>query len=135
MIEEGYSEGQMLVAKTLDQIKEKMKENPVIVLDTDLQKMIKDEIYEGRQNDRIEKLATIRRIARQRGWHINKHPNHAFKPWRVSAFKAHLICSHSEHAAMEWKELLALKMEPIRPNPGPKKEDSGPKKPELTPDF
>jgi len=119
MIEEGYSEGQMLVAKTLDQIKEKMNGTGAMVLDTDLQKLIKDQLYEGRQNDRIEKLATIRRIARQRGWFINKFPNHAFKPWGISAFKAQLICSEAVHAGMQWKELRDLGLSPTKPDPGP----------------
>jgi hypothetical protein len=118
MIEEGYSEGQMLVAKTLDQIKEKMNGAGAMVLDTDLQKLIKDQLYEGRQNDRIEKLATIRRIARQRGWFINKFPNHAFKPWGISAFKAQLICSEAVHAGMQWKELRDLGLSPTKPDPG-----------------
>jgi hypothetical protein len=119
MIEEGYSEGQMLVAKTLDQIKEKMNGDPILVLDTDLQKLIKDQLYEGRQNDRLEKTATIRRIARQRGWHINKFPNHTFRPWGVSAFKAHLICSELAHSKTQWTDLKELGLSPTRPDPGP----------------
>jgi hypothetical protein len=105
MIEEGYSEGLLIVANELDKLKEKAKGKPVVVLDTVLQQLIKDKLYNSQHNDRLERVATIRRLARQRGWHINESSYYDFQPWQVREQKSRLICSQKEHARRTWQQL------------------------------
>lgn len=91
IVEEGYSPGMQLVARFFDQLNEELKkpkkdrwrgsengsefrsrnlDNEPIILDIDLVDLIRQVIYEGRHNDRLEKPLTVRKVAKQKGWHV-----------------------------------------------------------------
>jgi len=73
VIEEGFSPGMTLVSEILDRIAEEAGDRPVVIIDLDLIRLIREIIYEGRQNvDRLERPATIRKIAKLKKWHIGK---------------------------------------------------------------
>ena len=61
------SPGQQLVAQFLDAIRAEASGRRVIIADTDLVRLIKDQIYDGRQNDRLERPLTVRKVAKNRG--------------------------------------------------------------------
>ena len=111
VIEEGYSPGQLLVSNFLERLSEEMKEKKfcervcgvnekkknggVILLDTSLVQLIKDTMYEGRHNDRLEKPITIRKIAKSKGWFISDGKCNVDK-WGTKGSSARLICSTAE---------------------------------------
>jgi hypothetical protein len=72
-VRENYSEGMNLTYDILDAVKTKaMNEDKVaFVLDTELVKMVKGVIHEGRQTDRIERRGTLRAVAAAvGGWYV-----------------------------------------------------------------
>lgn len=70
VIEEGMSPGQLLVSNVLDAVAEDNKGKIVVILDTDLVALVRDQLYEGKHNDRLEKPATLRKIAKNKGWSV-----------------------------------------------------------------
>ena len=73
LIKEGFSPGMALVAQVLEGLREEFGEDEgFFLLDTDLVKLIKDQLYEGRQNDRIERAMTLRKMAKSFGWIASK---------------------------------------------------------------
>jgi hypothetical protein len=60
MIEESYSPGQMIAARVLNEIEEKVRsgelsKSKAFVIDTAIIDVIKHELYDGRHNDRLER--------------------------------------------------------------------------------
>lgn len=92
VIEEGYSPGQALVAKTIDRVDSILKgdseeaarlrarweaegslrDGKVILVDTQLVKLITDVVHQGRQSDRLEKPLTVRKVAKTKKWHVGR---------------------------------------------------------------
>lgn len=92
VIEEGYSAGQALVSRTLDRVSSvlegeseedrkmrerwasegMMRDGKVIMVDTQLVKLITDVIHQGRQSDRLERPLTVRKVAKTKKWSIGK---------------------------------------------------------------
>jgi hypothetical protein len=70
VIEESYSEGMTMVADILKSIKEcEGKEwHRCCILDADLVGLIRDNLYDGRHSEYLEKARTIRRAAKDLGW-------------------------------------------------------------------
>lgn len=98
IIEESLSPGQTIVAQTLDAIAAEKNGAEILIADTDLIQLIQDELYDGRHNDRLEKPATIRKLAKKRGWHIGEKRAH-IKAWGTSTTGPKLICSSADDAA------------------------------------
>ena len=116
VIEEGYSPGMALVSKFLERVREESA-NPkwieatskpgwatgewtppggVMVLDTELVTLIKNHLYDGRQNDRLEKPLTTRKVAKNAGWFISEH-RASIDKWGTRGVVCRLI---STNAAM-----------------------------------
>lgn len=94
LVEESFSPGQLYVSQLLGEIKEKLNGNGqgVLIADTDLVSAVRDKLYDGRHNDRLEKPSTLRKVAKKLGWFIN--PDRAVvKAWGTLYSKPHLICS------------------------------------------
>lgn len=76
IVEEAYSPGQMIAARTLESIADKIKEGSLpkdsFILDIGIIEIIRDNLYDGRHNDRLERPATIRTLAKSMGWHIGE---------------------------------------------------------------
>lgn len=76
IVEEGYSPGQTIAARVLENIADKVREGALpkdtFVLDTDIIEVIRNELYEGRHNDKLERPATIRTLAKSMGWAIGE---------------------------------------------------------------
>lgn len=71
VIEENWSPGMKLVSDILSEIKDSHTgEEPIILLDKELVRMIKEVIYQGRQSDFLEKPSTIRKLCKACGWYI-----------------------------------------------------------------
>lgn len=69
MIEDSMSPGMMLVANLLDRWKMDNEGKPnVFCTDNQLVEYIKTMLHNGRTSDRLEKPATLRKLAQQRGW-------------------------------------------------------------------
>ncbi len=69
---EGYSPGQMLIHNLLERLREESDggANVYAFPDVELQRVVKDHIYEGRNNDRLERASTLRKVAKNAGWHV-----------------------------------------------------------------
>lgn len=94
IVEEGYSPGQALTARVLDQIKLQVEAGELppttFVLDTALVELVKTTIYEGRHNDRLERPATLRQVARARGWHAGD-TRAQIKEWGQKSFGSRVL--------------------------------------------
>jgi hypothetical protein len=117
VIEEGYSPGQVLVSNFLNRLREEMAGDPkfaervckapwqngkwnpanggVLLLDTDLIRLIKNHLYDGRHNDRLEKPLTVRKIAKSQEWFVGDHKV-SIEKWGTRGSPARLICSSAE---------------------------------------
>jgi Family of unknown function (DUF5906) len=92
VIDEGYSAGQKFIHELLVGIKEEANGHALLIADTDLVKLVHDEIYQGRYSQYQEKPSTIRKIAKRLGFFIN--PTRAFvKKWGMNYIGPHLICT------------------------------------------
>jgi hypothetical protein len=111
IVEEGMSDGQKLVYNILDAIKEGSKE-PVIIFDIDLVDLIKDTLYEGRNNDRLEKPATVRQIAKGLGFFIGSERVKSAE-WGTVWSRPRIICSSKADAETEAKKLIELGRKPF----------------------
>lgn len=102
VIEESYSEGMSMVAEVLKAIQEcDGKEwERCIILDTDLVGLIKDNVYEGRHTEYLEKPRTIRRAAKDLGW----YPRNDKTTLRDGAH-GKMICLDANDAQMPYAEL------------------------------
>lgn len=69
---EGYSPGQMLAHNLLERLQEEANGQPIVFPDVELQRVIKDQIHEGRTTDRLERAATLRKVAKGAGWYVNE---------------------------------------------------------------
>jgi len=118
VIEEGLSSGQELVLRTLNYVKEQLtdindgKNNAlkdewehkkylyngnVVILDKTLIELIKNQIYQGRQSEYLERPQTVRRIAKMAGWTPgSKRAKVKFFGHRY--YQAYAICSSGELA-------------------------------------
>ena len=75
VVEASYSEGMLAVADWLDHLMaETRKEGakPVVVTDHACRELIKARLYDGRQSDKLEKPATLCKLAKARGWFVSK---------------------------------------------------------------
>lgn len=95
IVEGGRSAGLALVADTLDAIAQK-GDPRAFVTDLQLQQYIKDKVYEGRQNDRLESLMTIRKLAKAKGWFVGEKEAR-YHAWGGGNYKKKMLfLSHSE---------------------------------------
>lgn len=91
MIVDAYSEGQALVHDFLVKAKQDVSNTPgTFILDLDLVQLIKDRIYEGRQSERLEKPATVRKVAKAQGWHVGEKKM-AIGEWGIRKGRAKII--------------------------------------------
>ena len=131
VIEEGYSPGQALVAKTLDRITNilgstdeedvsqvaKWRQDGMVVnghsvaiLDTDLVRLITDVIHQGRPSDRLERPLTIRKLAKQCGWNIGQAKvSTGMRTWGANAHNGRVISNDPVLASLNPTELGGAK--------------------------
>jgi hypothetical protein len=105
VVEEGYSDGQKLVANMLDAIREEAGGKPVLISDYDLQDLIRDVVHEGRSSDRLEKPNTIRVIAKDKGFFIGPERVKSAE-WKCVIRPIRLIASHKADIERPAKELV-----------------------------
>lgn len=110
IVEEGYSPGMTLVADLLDRISEEGKK--VVVLDSDLVRAIRDTVYEGRQNDRLERPATLRKLAKAKGWFVADE-RCQLKEWGTRGTHSRVLSNCAEMARRPAVELLAEGVRPV----------------------
>lgn len=72
VIQENYSPGQKIAAEFFDNVRSEFNGDPVLMFDNDVVDVIRDKLYDGRHNDKIEKPLTIRKIAKFKGYHCAK---------------------------------------------------------------
>lgn len=131
VIEEGYSPGQALVAKSLDRITSVLASedeedvaqvarwrsdgmvvngHSVILLDTDLVRLISDVVHQGRPSDRLERPLTVRKLAKQCGWSIgNLKVSTGMRTWGASAHNARIVSNDPTLASLHPTELGGTK--------------------------
>jgi hypothetical protein len=122
VIEEGYSPGQSLVSGLLDKIADNMQDQDwiarntrpqtatngewkspgVAIYDVKFVKLIRAIIYDGRQNDRLEKPLTIRKVAKAKGWFVHPDQVAVDATWR----HGRVLCSSKSMTEIPIKELL-----------------------------
>jgi hypothetical protein len=122
VIEEGYSPGMRLVSSWLHYVKgraevpEWIKANAkpegvdgewrspgVVMFDVDLVSMIRNTIYGGRSDPRIERARALRQLATNQEWHV-----HPYSFGHGQHKHARLLCSTPELARMHHDAVLAV---------------------------
>lgn len=126
VIKEGYSDGQNLVITTLERVKSILaSEQPedvrkreewtakhmlvdghVLITDQSLRALIKFKIHDDRPTEKLEKLGTIRKLAKQEGWHLGiAQVSTGMATWGVEAWHARVISNDATVAATSPGEL------------------------------
>lgn len=134
IVEEGYSPGMALVAAAFDRLNEELKkpqkdrwsramngsdyrvrtiEDDCIVLDTDLVDLIRNKIYDGRQSDRLEKPLTVRKVAKQKGWHVVEAKASTIPGWGLVGTSAKLLVPCAQMAKKTPGEFVKNGSKPI----------------------
>jgi hypothetical protein len=114
VIEEGYSPGMIFVNQFLEKAKEECPPD-TFILDVDLVKLISDFVYEGRPSDRLEKPATIRKLAKSNGWMIGEKRT-AVAEWGLRKSMARIISMDASVVATEGPALNAAGKRPLDVN-------------------
>jgi hypothetical protein len=87
IVEEGYSQGMTLVARTLERLMKiaegdepetrsrleaarQLRGDEMFIIDEDLVDMIRNKLYDGKNTERLEKPITLRKLAKIKGWTI-----------------------------------------------------------------
>jgi len=96
VVRENYSAGLALVADELERLKEAHPGKSLIVLDFDLQTMVKNHL----RPDKLESAARIRRVAKQVDWFVNER-RVQIRAWqRAGAGRMQAITNDASLAAM-----------------------------------
>lgn len=140
IVEDGMSQGMRTVSTVLDRIRSvlssdeeddvKMRERwerdgmmvreegptvmrgRVILLDVDLVSFINDTVYSGRQSDRMEKPLTMRKLAKEQGWHVGDQAvSTGMKTWGPRAAGGRIISNCEELAAASPTQLGGVRGE------------------------
>jgi len=115
MIEEGYSPGQICVMRAIQEIKDRIEEGGLpqdtFILDTQLVELIKLQLYEGRQNDRLEKPHTVRAVAKGMGMFIGD-VRAQVKSWGYETFGGRVLSFDQKTAQAMPSDLGGEKLEP-----------------------
>lgn len=72
VIEEGFSPGMKFVADLLRDLKEDHPDEEMYVVDLDLHHALKEVFYAGREQGRLEKVMTLRKVAKSVGWFVRE---------------------------------------------------------------
>lgn len=116
MVFEAYSAGQKLVHNLLSSIKieiDKGKLPPTtFVIDTDLVNAIRNEIYEGRYNDKLEKPMTVRGVAKGLGWKCGD-TQAQISGWSKSTFGGRILSLNEDVAKKSPGQLSDLGLSPL----------------------
>lgn len=94
VVEEGYSDGQKLVANVLEAIRVEHPGEDILLSDYDLVDLIRDIVHEGHPNDRLEKPATVRAIAKDKGYFVGTD-RVKVSEWRTVIRPIRLIASNA----------------------------------------
>lgn len=115
VIREGLSNSHEQVLLLLEQLKEKHNNEPFFLLDFDLVNYIKHKIYNGHQNNHLDKPATIRRLAKNHGFFVGT-TRAQIKDWGPETYGARIIASTPELAEETPGTLHVIKhMKPVNP--------------------
>jgi hypothetical protein len=129
IIEEGFSQGMGVAADLLDTLKSaldgtdldlrkklegygQLRGDEMVISDRDLVEFIKNKLYDGRHNDRLERPLTIRKVAKTKGWHISETKVHHSESLRRIQ-KSRLICSTKDLSQRRSVELFGEGVEKI----------------------
>jgi hypothetical protein len=115
MIEEGYSPGQVIVMRTIQDLKDKIEEGSLpqdtFILDTQLVEVIKQQLYDGRHNDRLEKPHTVRAVAKGMGMTCGEIRAQV-RGWGYENFGARILSFDPETAMAVPSDLGGEKLDP-----------------------
>jgi hypothetical protein len=113
IVEESYSPGQAFAAGLLDRLRGDVESGRLpgdsFVFDADVVAAIRQEIYGGQYNDRLEKPITIRALAKGSGWCVGDAQNMVSK-WPP---KARVLSLDAATAATSPSELAATGRVPV----------------------
>jgi hypothetical protein len=118
LIEESYSPGMKVVASMLRSLKLSIDVGTVdgsrlFVLDTDLVTMVRDRVYDGRQDKMLERAMTLRGVAKALGMKVGDKRVQG-RAWGLEAFGAKVLSWDPELAARPPSELAEAGLEPYR---------------------
>jgi len=110
VINENLSKGLLMVAGVIDKVKEdaEAKNEEVFLIDSQLQDLIRNKMYDGRHNDRLESYLTIRKLALNRGWFArNGEVGMAQNPqWNTRGVRSTILYSTAKFAKTSWIDLV-----------------------------
>lgn len=134
VVEESYSPGMMLVARVFDRINEELAKpekerwkaaggsdartsaingSAVLVLDTDLVDLIRNQVYDGRSDGRLEKPLTVRKVAKQKGWYVNPNKVTTIPGWKIVGASARVLSNTTTGAEKPIADLVKDGLKPV----------------------
>jgi hypothetical protein len=106
VVREGYGPGGQFTEALLTVMQRNANGTPLVFSDIAIQDAVKDHVYDGRINDKMERAGTLRKIAKGAGWHIHNAPLQA-SPWSRRGSRAYIITNDPDVAQLPTDELLA----------------------------
>ena len=97
-IEEQRSDGEQYIFNILEAVKDKNNGHRFVLFDSDVRNRLIDRIYEGRQTNKTERAATIRKIAEKVGYFVNE-TRVAVAAWGTQETKPYMLCSSKSDAS------------------------------------
>jgi hypothetical protein len=102
-----------LVAQVLEGLKDEFGESSdLFVLDSDLVKLVREQLYEGRHNDRVEKPITLRKIAKSLGWYSST-AQVKVKDWGLRLAPARVVSLNKKFSEMSDGQLVESGLRPF----------------------
>ncbi len=120
VVMEAYSDGQKKVYEILTHLRqEALEQNKmVVVLDTELQRMVKKVVHEGRETKYLEKPLTLRNVAKNLGYVVNDNKIRHKRWGKLPSFGARAVAWHpgidkEEFSVLDVSTLMEICKEPI----------------------
>ena len=90
----------------------KLKDGAVFFLDHALVQSIKDNVYQGRHHDKLEKPLTVRKVAKAEGWAIGQEKINGSNSWGPMAHNSKIIASDQRIVDIPYRNIDFFPLNP-----------------------
>jgi hypothetical protein len=117
VVEEGYSPGQVLAAKVLDEVKRRGNGNGSkdysLVLDIHIVELICRKIHNNKRDGMLERPSTVRKVAKAREWFICEKRLLGSEEWDIKGGAwSKILCTKEEHVHLTPSEMVKMGLKP-----------------------
>ena len=98
--------------RQLNALKEQFNGSPVFTLDIELVNYIKQELYQGRTSDHLERPRTVRATAKECGWFIGK-TRAQIRSWGQETYGGYVVANDEELSNLTPGEMALSGLKPL----------------------